>query len=112
MLNHDAAVACAAEVTKHGYLMTATEDAKIQAAAAVFKELHEWSAEHLPVGASAEISETFVRKGLKAVRAKIANKSDEECQQTYGVPILLLLSFIPTLFNIVSWLVKWWRGEE
>lgn len=112
MLDEKAAVACVAEITNHGYMLDADEGQKIKAAAAVFRELHEWSLAHLPIGASAVVTDKYVRKGLAAVRAKIAGKSDEECRQTYGVPILFILSFIPTLFSIVSWIVRWWRGEQ
>lgn len=99
------------ELDRHGYMIATSRQDKEAASTAIFDELHEWAAEKFPVGCGAEMSERSLRFGLGQVRNKIAHLSDEECRMTYGVPILLILSLIPTLVQWISMLWKWWSGE-
>jgi hypothetical protein len=98
------------ELSKHGQLMGLPADAKLKATAAVFAEMHLWSAEHLPMGASAEVSEQFINRGLKAVRSKF--RSQPDLAQTYGIDPLTVFSVISALWSVVSWIVKWWQSRE
>lgn len=111
MLNHEAAVKCAAELTRNGRAMNYSEDQKVKATAAIFAELHEWAAERLPMGASAADSEVIIRKGLKAVRNKLQGQA-EQTEEKYGVPILLIIGLIPSIFNLIKLLVSWWNGSD
>lgn len=111
MLDHNAAVKCAAELTRTGHAMNYSEDQKVKATAAIFAELHEWAATSLPMGASAADTEVVIRKGLKVVRNKLQGQA-EQTEQKYGVPILLILGLIPSIFNLIKMLVKWWNGTE
>jgi len=110
-LDHAAAVKCAEELTRSGHAMNYEQDQKVKATAAIFNELHNYSQSHLAMGASVADTEVMLRKGLKAVRHKIAGQP-QEMEQRYGVPILLLLGLIPSIFNLIKMLVNWWRGEE
>lgn len=112
MLNHEAAVKVANKLTKEQRFTGYSEDQKIKATAAIFAEMHEWAAEKLPMGASAQVTEETIRKGLKAVREKVMRMPAEECEQKYGIPILLILGLIPTLVSWVKMLWAWWNGTE
>lgn len=101
----------AAELSENHVRMDVSEKTKAQAAAAWFNELHEYGVAHLPVGAGAEISEAFARKAVKACSNKMRNDPDGT-EQKYGLPILLILGFLPTLFTFISWIVNWFRGND
>lgn len=84
---------------------------KENALAAIFCEMNKWSAEHLPMGASAEVSEATINRGLHAVSNKFRN--EPELSRAYGcVDPVTLLTVISALFSIVGWIVKWWKGNE
>lgn len=112
MLNHDTAVAVAARLTRETRLMSYSEDTKVKAAAKIFDELHAWAAEKLPMGASAQVTEVTIRKGLRAVRNKMQNQDPHQFEQANGFPLLLVLGLIPTLFAWVKMLWEWWNGDE
>lgn len=98
------------ELDRHGYLAGVSADEKERANAAVFAELHEWSKERLPIGSGSEVSEKFIRKGLKAVREKF--RTDPTCCQKYGfVDPVTILTVVSALFSIISWL-WWWLHSE
>lgn len=111
MLNHEAAVTCAGMLTKGGYLMNYSQDQKTTAAAAIFEELHEYAKDRLPFGCDAKTAETVIRKGLKAVRNKVQGQP-EHYEQKYGIPVLLILGMIPTLYNFISWLIGLFTGNN
>lgn len=111
MLDHAAAVKCAAELTRTGRAMNYSEEQKVKATAAIFNELHEWAKDSLPMGASAADTEVVIRKGLKAVRNKMQGQA-EQTEEKYGVPILLILGLIPSIFNLIKMLVAWWNGGD
>lgn len=110
-MNHNAAVKCAAELTRTGHAMNYSEEQKVKATAAIFNELHEWAADRLPMGADAADAEVVIRKGLKAVRSKLQGQA-EQTEEKYGVPILLILGLIPSIFNLIKLLVQWWNGSD
>lgn len=112
MLNHNAAVAVAARLTKETRLMGYSEDAKIKATAKIFDELHQWATERLPMGASAQVTEETLRKGLKAVRNKLQNEDQHQFEQANGFPLLLVLGLIPTLVSWIKMLWEWWQGTD
>lgn len=99
------------ELGKAGFLSTTSHEHKVAAAAAIHDELHLWAEEHFPMGCSAEMSEEHLKRGLKAVRNKLMHMPSEECEQKYGVPILLIISLIPTLVSWISMIWKLWKGE-
>lgn len=62
------------------------------------------------MGVSTEISDKFIRKGMKAVQQKFRN--DPAACQAYGfVDPVTILTVISALFSIVNWIVKWWNNE-
>lgn len=93
-----------------GFLVGVSVSQKELAAQAVHDELHRWSASHMPFGAGAEVSERYIKMGLKSVREKF--RTNPELHQAYGVfdPITIL-SVISALFSIIGWLRKWFSGE-
>jgi soluble lytic murein transglycosylase-like protein len=117
MLNYDkqqAASAAVSELNREGLLRATSDEDKQRAAYAIFDMLHEWSAENMPYGANAEISERYINKGLQAVRVKanrMAREQPQELEQKYGVDPITILSVIGALFSIVGWLIRWLRGE-
>ena len=109
MLN-PSGIACAAMLTENGRHMNQTQTDKERAASAVFDELNEFARDRLPMGCSAEVAETVIRKGLKAVRNKIQGQP-EVYEQRYGVPVFFILSMIPTLYTFIKWIVSLFSGE-
>lgn len=112
MLTHEKAYAVAEKLTKEGRLMGYSDAHKAKAAQVVFDELHQWSSEKLPVGASADASEEYLRHGLKAVRNKLQHSDAHEFEQANGFPLLLVLGLIPTLVSWIRMLVAWWNGTD
>lgn len=94
-----------------GLLSGKSHSQKAAAAAAIHDELNLWVTEHFPFGSSAEMSEKSLRKGLKAVREKMSKMTEDECEEKYGVPIVLILSMIPTMLQFISAIWTWWKGE-
>jgi hypothetical protein len=82
---------------------------QIKANVAVFEELHKWSEKNLAMGVGADVSEKQIRVGLKAVKRKF--KNDPKAAQAYGLDPLTVLTVLSALFNILGWLVRWWKGE-
>lgn len=105
------AIAAVSELTKNGQLQATSQSEKEKAAFAVFSELHQWSASRMPFGAGAEISERYVKMGLKSVREKF--RTNPELHQAYGIfdPITII-SLISSLFSIIGWLCRWFSGER
>ncbi len=100
----------AIELENHGHCSKLDRSEKTKAIAAVFAEMNKWSAEHNPVGASAEVSREAINRGLHAVSSKFRN--DPALSQAYGfVDPITLLTVISALFSIVGWIRKWLRGE-
>jgi hypothetical protein len=99
------------ELSRRGQLAGIPTDDKVKATAAVFAEMHAWSSEHLPMGASAEVSEKLVNKGLKAVRNKF-RAQPELAEQKYGIDPLTVFSVISALWTVVSWIVNWWQSRD
>ena len=100
----------AIELENHGHCSRLSRPEKEKAIAAVFAEMNKWSAEHLPMGATAEVSEAAINRGLHAVSNKFRN--DADLVQTYGfVDPVTLLTVISALFSIVGWIRKFLRGE-
>lgn len=112
MLNHDVACAVAVRLVKENRLMGYSEDVKIKATAKIFDELHQWASEKLPMGASAEVTEETLRKGLRAVRNKMQHEDAFEFEQANGFPLLLVLGLIPTLVAWIKMLWTMWNGSK
>lgn len=112
MLDQQAAYKVADKLTHELRLMGYSQDQKIKATAKVFDELHQWASEKLPMGASAQVTEETLRKGLKAVRNKMQNSDPHEFEQANGFPLLLVLGLIPTLVSWVRMLWAWWNGTD
>jgi len=110
MLDHEAAVKCTAKLNEHGYLLSYDDDQKTKASSYVFAELHAYAAQRLPFGCDAKKAEQVLKKGLKHVRNN-ANRNQQQVEQAAGVPILLILGLIPTLYAWIKMLIDWWRGE-
>jgi len=110
MLNHEAAVKFTAKLNEQGYLSNYDDDQKTKAAAYVFAELHAYAAERLPFGCDAPTAEKVLKKGLKIVRNN-AHLNQQQVEQAAGVPIMLILGLIPTLYAWIKMLIAWWRGE-
>jgi len=105
------AISAVQQMSKHNHLPMMSREDKEQATAAVFSEMNKWSAENLPMGASADVSEATINRGLHAVSNKFRN--DPALVQAYGfVDPVTILSVISALFSIVGWIVKWWKGES
>ncbi len=97
------AASCAIELENHGHCSKLSRAEKENATAAVFIEMNKWSAEHLPMGASAEITEAAIKRGLQAVSNKFRN--DPELVKAYGfADPITLLTVISALFSIVGWI--------
>lgn len=100
----------AIELEGHGHCSRLSRTEKEKAISAVFTEMNKWSAEHLPMGASAEITDALINRGLHAVSNKFRN--DPELSKAYGfVDPVTLLTVISALFSIAGWIRKWLRGE-
>lgn len=111
MLSKESPALCAAMLTDGGYLMNYSQDQKTMAAAVIFEELHEYAKDRLPFGCDAKTAEIMIRKGLKAVRNKVQGQP-AHYEQKYGIPILLILGMIPTLYNFITWLIGLFTGKE
>jgi len=110
MLNHEAAVKFTVKLNEQGYLAAYDDDQKTKAAAYIFSELHAYAAERLPFGCDAKTAEQVLKKGLKIVRNNAYN-NQQQVEQAAGVPIMLILGLIPTLYAWIKMLIAWWRGE-
>lgn len=110
MLDHEAAVKFTARLNEQGYLSNYNDDQKTKAAAYVFAELHAYAAERLPFGCDAKTAEQVLKKGLKIVREN-AYRNQQQVEQSAGVPVMLILGLIPTLYAWVRMLCAWWRNE-
>lgn len=73
---------------------------------AVFDRMHEWTVNHLPMGAPAHISEEFLRKGLHAAQQQVKAAPPAGCDP------ITVLTVISCLFSIIGWLKRWFSGEE
>lgn len=99
------------ELENRGHCSKLSRAEKENALAAIFCEMNKWSAAHLPMGATAEVSEAAINRGLHAVSNKFRN--EPKLSESYGfADPVTLLTIISALFSIVGWIVKWWKGNQ
>jgi hypothetical protein len=85
---------------------------RTRAGAAIHDKLHEWAAVNLPMGCGAKEAEKRIKQGVAKVESDFRAMPDSECRQQYGIPVLLIIQMIPTLYQIISMLWKWLTGGE
>jgi len=99
-------VAIADKMDHHPKFAAASRLQKERAGQFLHDRLHAWAASNLRVGASANDTERQLKTATEQihqdVRAEANKLGDNEFQVTYGFPVMLLITLIPTLWN-------WWK---
>lgn len=82
------------------------ESEKQQVAQWTFDRLHE-EAVNLPMGCSAEEAEKFTKSALKRIHAAAKSATPAQFEQAYGFPVLLVLTYLPTLIQWAYRFAQW-----
>lgn len=100
------------EVSRRGACKEYPVVDRTRAGAAIHDKLHEWAETNLPMGCGAKEAEKRIRQGIAKVESDFRAMPDPVCRQQYGIPVLLIIQMIPTLYQIIALLWKWLTGGE